>query len=114
MRKVEKLMVEAIKQGKNFSLQNTRVEHRKVEHEGNSLHTFVYLHGNMIADFCFERESVYFTTSGWATRTTMSRLNALAQSFCINLHFGIKNFTPTAYRLGKVDPAPTWHYYAVR
>lgn len=68
MRKIEKEMLSAVRNGFNMSKQNTVVTHR----DGV---TRVYLHRNLI----YKRvEGIeVFTLAGWNTVTTRSRLNAL-------------------------------------
>jgi hypothetical protein len=67
MRKIEKQMIAVLQEGRNFELDNTRVE-------GNS----VYLHNHHIADMADGKCVVNMDTlAAWPTRTTRSRLNAL-------------------------------------
>lgn len=72
MRKIEEMMVDAIKNGKNLCVSNTRVvcdgDERKV-----------YLFGNLIA--VVENSRVYVTDAGWSTTTTISRLHAILRAF---------------------------------
>ena len=96
MRKIEAEMVKAIQGRKNWRKGNTRVE------SNSDGVTNVYLWGNKIAEFNFVTKKVKLSTCGWATRTTVSRLNALTQSFLCEVRFGIKNFNVVAYRQGKV------------
>ena len=96
MRKIEAEMVKAIQGRKNWRKGNTRVE------SNSDGITNVYLWGNKIAEFNFVTKEVKLSTCGWATRTTVSRLNALTQSFLWEVRFGIKNFNVVAYRQGKV------------
>ena len=74
MRKIEKQMIEAINQNKNWSSGNTQV----VTNEGVST---VYLHGNKIA--LIDDNSMTIFDGGWQSNTTKSRLNALCDEFCI-------------------------------
>ena len=75
MRKIEKQMIEAINQNKNWSSGNTQV----VTNEGVST---VYLHGNKIA--LIDDTSMTIFDGGWQSNTTKSRLNALCTEFCIS------------------------------
>ena len=71
MRKIEKKMIEAIEQGRNFTLANTHV---KID--ANTAH--VFLHGNHIASVVNEIVMVNVDTlRKYPTNTTKSRLRAL-------------------------------------
>lgn len=70
-RKIEALMNAAIVQGKNFSRDNTRVEHNNGVAE-------VYLHGNKIAEV--SDTSLRLFDGGWRSNTTKSRLNAILKA----------------------------------
>ncbi len=96
MRKIEAEMIKAIQRRKNWQKGNTRVE------SNSDGITNVYLWGNKIGKLNFVTKEVKLSTCGWATRTTVSRLNALTQSFLCEVRFGIKNFNVVAYRQGKV------------
>lgn len=75
MRKIEKLMVEAIITHKPFVLANTMVIQGTY---GSRPYTRVLLHGNMISLIGDQREVV--TLAGWNTLTTKSRIHALLTS----------------------------------
>lgn len=70
MRAIEKKMLKAIELKQNFSLSNTLV---KID--GNKAK--VYLHGNLICVHNYETKERKFSSSGWESNTTKSRLNAL-------------------------------------
>jgi hypothetical protein len=71
MRVIEKKMVEAIQQGRNFTLDNTHV---KID--ANTAH--VFLHGNHIASVVNGNVMVNVDTlKAYPTVTTKSRLRAL-------------------------------------
>lgn len=70
MREIEKRMVQAIKQRKDFTCDNT-----KVFQMPNI--TQVRLHGHIIAEFDWVTYTVKLSNCGWTTRTTQSRLNAI-------------------------------------
>jgi len=71
MRVIEKKMVEAIQQGRNFTLDNTHV---KID--ANTAH--VFLHGNHIASVTHGNVRVNVNTlRAYPTPTTKSRLRAL-------------------------------------
>ena len=86
MRKIEKLMCDAIGKKQSFNLDNTRVEY---ECELNdTLHARmeqakVYLCDNHIGTFLYRDVKFYVnhkTLAQWPTRTTKSRLRALGAS----------------------------------
>lgn len=68
MRKIERLMNQAITQEKDFTLDNTHVANK----DGVS---FVFLHGNCIAQIGDTWLRLF--DGGWRTNTTKSRLNAI-------------------------------------
>lgn len=68
MRKIEKEMVDAVKNGRNFTGNNTTVRHE----DGN---TYVYLFDNLI--YKIVDGKAQFSMCGWNSTTTHSRLNAL-------------------------------------
>lgn len=72
MRVIEKEMLRAIRQKKNWRKDNTEV---RISDGGN--HIRVYLHGNLIYHKCEESGEEKFSLAGWNTPTTRSRLNAL-------------------------------------
>ena len=103
MRKIEQRMVEAIKEGKTFSLANTRVTaiQRVTDDSPVNHQSAVYLHGNLIAVFnwkfhkkgLFDRSSyslnsVRCTLADWPTVTTRSRLNAICRGLGMASRFG--------------------------
>jgi hypothetical protein len=80
MRKIEKQMIKAIRERKNWKSGNTNVN---VTSDGKMVD--VFLHGNLIATvtdcpLIGERE-VMLTSAGWRTNTTKSRLNAICYEF---------------------------------
>ena len=68
MRKIESQMNAAISEGKDWSNANTRVENR----DGVS---YVYLHGNLIAEV--DDNGIKLYDGGYQSVTTKSRLNAI-------------------------------------
>lgn len=70
MRKIEKMMIECVKYGKDMSLSNTIVKN-------DDKHTYVYLHGNLIFARNNETGKKMYSNCGWCTNVTKSRLNAL-------------------------------------
>ena len=72
MREIEKKMVNAVANKKDFSLGNTQV--RNINGA-----TFVALHGNLI--YAKINGVQYYSNAGWNTRTTASRLRALGANY---------------------------------
>ena len=96
MRKIEERMIEAIKERKTFSLNNTRVT-GLIEGKKQG----VFLHDNLIAVIhwvkhsrgalsapVFELKDIDCTLAGWGTVTTRSRLNAICRGFGMPSRFG--------------------------
>ncbi len=79
MRKIERAMNRAIRNGVNFSNSNTQVSH---DSEGAN----VFLHGNHIATVT--DHALILFDGGWQSNTTKSRLNAL----CYEFSYGTKVF----------------------
>jgi len=68
LRKIERLMNNAITNGANWSSSNTQV----TTEDGVS---YVYLHGNLIAEV--DDNGIKMYDGGWQSNTTKSRLNAI-------------------------------------
>ena len=75
MRKIERQMLQAIVDDKDWSKDNTRVE--SGFHYAN-----VYLHGHKIAEYNRTDMTLKVNNCGYATNTTKSRLNALINFVC--------------------------------
>ena len=75
MRKIEKDMLKAIKDGRNWKCKNTEV----FVSDGT---VCVYLHGHLIAKFQRDN-SVIMSLCGWNTVTTRSRLNAICRAYSL-------------------------------
>lgn len=74
MRVIERKMLDAIRTGKSWTLDNTRVNVIPVD---DSRITEVYLHNKLIAEIGTSRITLW--NRGWNTPTTKSRLNAILQ-----------------------------------
>ena len=86
MRKIESQMCQAISNNQNWKSGNTEVV---TQQDGIS---FVYLHGNKIAEITDIDMTIY--DGGYQSNTTKSRLNALCNEFCIQGESVFqKNFT---------------------
>jgi len=82
MRKIESLMVQAIKDGRDWKSSNTEV----INIRGTA---FVYLHGHHIASYTSLDETLSISNAGWRTVTTKSRLNAIINEFLDGTKNGI-------------------------
>jgi hypothetical protein len=87
MRKIERQMISAVKDCKDWRNDNTEVLYspsRKV--------SCVYLHKNLIATISKDEVEIY--DGGWQSVTTKSRLNALINGLCDGRMFGVfqRNF----------------------
>jgi hypothetical protein len=84
MRLIETEMLEAIREGRDWSKDNTRVKTNTVD---GTTFTKVYLHDHLIACTGMWKGSLAVETCKdtlrrWPTRTTMSRLRALGVDVC--------------------------------
>ena len=86
MRKIEKLMCEAIGKRTSWGMDNTRVEYQCELNEpmhARMEQAKVYLWGNHIGTYSYDNVTFYVnfeTLRKWPTRTTKSRLRALGAS----------------------------------
>ena len=78
MRKIERQMIQAIQDNKDWKSGNTQVI--TLQSMGDTA-SFVYLHGNHIATVHNDCVRVY--DGGWQSNTTKSRLNAICNTFCV-------------------------------
>ena len=84
MRKIERQMLQAIVDHKDWSKDNTSVS---IGYAGTMLDHYkdaymsIKLHGNEIAKYYYNKDNtpLYINHCGWKTVTTKSRLNALIQ-----------------------------------
>ena len=82
MRKIERQMISAVKDCKDWRNDNTEVLYspsRKV--------SCVYLHKNLIATISKDEVEIY--DGGWQSNTTKSRLNALINGLCDGRMFSV-------------------------
>ena len=79
MRKIERQMIQAIQDNKDWKSGNTQVI--TLQAMGDTA-SFVYLHGNHIATVHNDCVRVY--DGGWQSNTTKSRLNAICDTFCVD------------------------------
>ena len=85
MRKIEREMIQAIIDRKDWRKANTEV---LIE----GFLCSVYLHGNRIAEYDLRDMSLSVNNCGWFTPTTKSRINALTQSINGASHVFQKNY----------------------
>jgi len=84
MRKIERQMIQAIRENKDLKVANTEVI-------SCSHVTDVYLHGNLIARIGETWMELF--DGGWQSNTTKSRLNALLSAFGVGEEYVFqKNF----------------------
>lgn len=97
MRKIEREMIEAIKNSKPYKNDNTEVyllEDRAIQ---------VYLHNNLIAEI--KGSTLYLSDCGYQTKTTKSRLNAILDYFNIQSTVYSKNYQ---WYLGNIGSNEVW------
>mgnify|MGYP005997562833 FL=1 len=87
MRKIERQMISAVKDRKNWRNDNTEVLYSPSRNV-----SCVYLHKNLIATISKDEVEIY--DGGWQSVTTKSRLNALINGLCDGRMFGVfqRNF----------------------
>jgi hypothetical protein len=86
MRLIERQMIDAIKQGKDWCKDNTKVV-QFYNDEDYPVITSVFLHGNKIAEIDATTVEIY--DGGWQSNTTKSRLNALINGLCDGYKCGV-------------------------
>ena len=74
MRKIDEMMLNAVKEHRNWKNGNTEVKVYKI---GGFMHIRVYLHDNLIWKWNEAEDIAEFTLAGWNTMVTRNRLNAL-------------------------------------
>jgi len=79
MRKIEKQMIEAIRNRKPFRSGNTSVIQEIGPDLKNNGNGFVFLHNNLICKFTLQEIKV--TLANWPSNTTRSRINAICVAF---------------------------------
>lgn len=101
MRIIEKNMINAIRNRRNWKDGNTRVEVSESER-----YVKVYLHGNAIMNYSYATGTLYLSECGWNTATTRSRLTAIIGAFTSYIS-GIrccKGIIGTQYADGRFRP----------
>ena len=91
MRLIERQMIDAIRQGKDWRKDNTKVV-QFYNDKDYPVVTSVFLHDNKIAEI--DASTVQIFDGGWQSNTTKSRLNALINGLCDGTMCGVfqKNY----------------------
>ena len=87
MRKIESQMNRAIKNRIAWSSGNTCTTF-----DSTIENCFVYLHGNHIATYNYDKKELSLFDGGWQSNTTKSRLNALCDEFATGFSVFQKNW----------------------
>ena len=82
MRKIERQMISAVKDCKDWRNDNTEVLYSPSRNV-----SCVYLHKNLIATISKDEVEIY--DGGWQSNTTKSRLNAIINGLCDGYNQGI-------------------------
>ena len=90
MRKIEREMVNALRERKDWAKDNTSVRWG-TDYRGEA-EAHVYLHGNLIARYWPDVSELVVDHCGWETVTTKSRLNAILSAFSNGASIYQKNF----------------------
>jgi hypothetical protein len=108
MRKIERQMLQAIVDNKDWSKDNTRVE-------TNGYYSDVYLHGHRIAEYKHSDSSLKINNCGYETNTTKSRLNVLIDFVFGGVNNGIfqKNWNWYMVRDGQQSDFPSNEWVAL-
>ena len=91
MRLIERQMIDAIREGKDWRKDNTKVV-QFYNDKDYPVVTSVFLHGNKIAEIDATTVEIY--DGGWQSNTTKSRLNAIINGLCDGTRCGVfqKNY----------------------
>ena len=85
MRKIEKQMIQAIRDGRDWKSGNTEVV--QIRYLNGINYANIYLHGNHIATVGDDYVEIF--DGGYQSNTTKSRLNAIINEFCDALTDGV-------------------------
>tara|TARA_X000001036_G_scaffold250051_1_gene232934 strand:+ start:255 stop:596 length:342 start_codon:yes stop_codon:yes gene_type:complete len=108
MRKIEREMIQAIIDQRNWSSSNTTVKYDK-----DSGLSQVFLHGHNIAEYGHGDMSLAVNNCGYETNTTKSRLNSLINHVFGGIKYGIfqKNWNWFVTNNGTTEDFPSGYWY---
>ena len=120
MRQITLKTAEAFFNRKALKMNNTEVKGRYISTNGKGeeikdpngyVEMYLYLHGNLIANFNQIQKGLYFTLAGWNTPTTRERLNGLFETYgltCRVRQIKGKAYISTPTELVEIDPSKTY------
>ena len=120
MRQITQKTANAFFNRKALKMNNTEVKGRYISTNGKGeeikdpngyVEMYLYLHGNLIANFNQIQKGLYFTLAGWNTPTTRERLNGLFETY--GLTSKVRQIKGRAYiqtpsELVEIDPSRTY------
>lgn len=120
MRKITLKTAEAFLNRRAMKMDNTEVKGRYISTNGKGeeikdangfVEMYLYLHGNLIANFNQIQKGLYFTLAGWNTPTTRERLNGLFEVYgltCKVRQIKGEAYIQTPSELVKIDADSTY------
>ena len=120
MRQITLKTAEAFFNRKALKMNNTEVKGRYISTNGKGeeikvpngyVEMYLYLHGNLIANFNQIQKGLYFTLAGWNTPTTRDRLNGLFETYgltCKMRQIKGRAYIQTPSELVEIDPSKTY------
>lgn len=98
MRKIESMIINAIQNRENFK----SGERDKIHYSSDNNTLTVKLWNHQTAKIRYETHEIFMSDCGFATQTTMSRLNCVTAALSIPVTFRIKNDCTSVYINGKL------------
>ena len=120
MRKITLKTADAFYNRKALKMNNTEVKGRYISTNGKGeeikdpngyVEMYLYLHGNLIANFNQIQKGLYFTLACWNTPTTRERLNGLFETYgltCKVRQIKGRAYIQTPSELVEIDPSKTY------
>ena len=120
MRQITQKTANAFFNRKALKMNNTEVKGRYISTNGKGeeikdpngyVEMYLYLHGNLIANFNQIQKGLYFTLAGWNTPTTRERLNGLLETYgltCKVRQIKGRAYIQTPSELVEIDPSRTY------
>ena len=120
MRQITQKTANAFFNRKALKMNNTEVKGRYISTNGKGeeikdpngyVEMYLYLHGNLIANFNQIQKGLYFTLAGWNTPTTRERLNGLFETYgltCKVRQIKGRAYIQTPSELVEIDPSRTY------